>query len=481
MDNKAKDKGLGIEETMRTMHKRIGSSSAAFAKILALDSACGLQLYQVALELSRMHSLRYRTRSRRHELRSTQPVPPRSSRLRNAGGISKRASRFQLRLGRTSKWFENRSQKERGMAGRHNFRRIDRYRPQPREDHRKALPPPLPPRIPERSVEGLQDDEYYPVKQLQEGGEGWTALVQHRKSRKLVVVKTVVDPYMCKDIPKEARVFQDIERHSRKHPNIITFERWTYIDALYRPIAQYWLEYCEYGDLMDLIGRYKERNVDIPEMLIWRLFRQMASALEYLHEGFYIDTLGKRRSHDLSYARGIVHRDIKPDNILIRRAHSRSYYPVDEGMEPYPDFVLCDFGHASSDQFSYKENCGTDAYSAPEMPRKSPKGDVYSLGATVHCLIHRGQPPIAPMPRSWHRTKSNMEIWESRPEARSAMLVPDFYTVWLEQSMLYALLPEDRRPNAGLMADLLERDYKQAKERYPDAREVGLPVWALKG
>ncbi|HEX7135657.1 MAG TPA: serine/threonine-protein kinase [Iamia sp.] len=113
-------------------------------------------------------------------------------------------------------------------------------------------------------------------------------------------------------------------------------------------------------------GDRVRRDGPLPAGLVARLGGQVADALHEAHEA------------------GIVHRDVKPDNILVGRRQ---------------DALLTDFGIATladaSTNTATGTFVGTIAYSAPEVlrgERASARSDVYALGATLRTLA-TGQPP----------------------------------------------------------------------------------------
>ncbi|HEY5873497.1 MAG TPA: protein kinase, partial [Gaiellaceae bacterium] len=149
------------------------------------------------------------------------------------------------------------------------------------------------------------------------------------------------------------------------HPNIVPiYEAGTTDDLLF--IA---MRYVEGGDLKDRLQRGRLDPADAIGILA-----QVASAL------------------DAAHARGLVHRDVKPSNVLL-----------DTGARPDgSDHVyLADFGitKQASDETGIGDDAhllGTIDYVAPEQiagEEIDGRADVYSLGCVLYeCLV--GQPPF---------------------------------------------------------------------------------------
>ena len=140
--------------------------------------------------------------------------------------------------------------------------------------------------------------------------------------------------------------------HALKHPNVVGFIE-ACIPRGSEGIAELYLEYCDRGSLQDLLNTYVGYNKDykhdtwrdrpwayIPEGFIWHVFRSLASALAYLHDGVRHDDLDDppRRKKTWPY---ILHRDIKPDNILLKSKPSNS--DTLPQRSNYPTVVLADF------------------------------------------------------------------------------------------------------------------------------------------
>ena len=115
--------------------------------------------------------------------------------------------------------------------------------------------------------------------------------------------------------------------------------------------------------------------------------------LEVIDEGLLTSAKDVRRlldtlldTVDFIHGRGILHRDISPDNILIR-----------QDMSP----VLIDFGAARADAMSRDRRTAIlavkDGYSPQEFyiggSQQDPSSDLYSLAASFHHLLV-GEPPL---------------------------------------------------------------------------------------
>ncbi|KAG1732910.1 Pkinase-domain-containing protein [Suillus paluster] len=158
-----------------------------------------------------------------------------------------------------------------------------------------------------------------------------------------------------KQIPKamSASLTREIHHHRQLHHPHVT--------QMYEVIAtesHIWIvtELCCGGELFDYLaekGRLSERESSI-------IFGQLALAVAYLHE------------------KGIVHRDLKLENVLL-----------DERCR----VKLGDFGFTREyDRGVYMETfCGTTGYAAPEMLQGKrylgPEVDVWSMGVILYCLL----------------------------------------------------------------------------------------------
>ena len=127
------------------------------------------------------------------------------------------------------------------------------------------------------------------------------------------------------------------------------------------------MEYAEGGDL---VSRVVEESIS--EDVMKKTVYQILKALVYIHR------------------MGIIHNDIKPDNILIRDVEYRG-----------DNVALSDFGFACDvDEFGLaREYHGTFQYAPPEkllgIPY-GPEGDMWSLGVTMFVCLFQMMPYCDP-------------------------------------------------------------------------------------
>ncbi len=116
------------------------------------------------------------------------------------------------------------------------------------------------------------------------------------------------------------------------------------------------------------------------------------------------------------HAAGIVHRDVKPGNVLVGRG------PRVEGLVKITDFGIA---HASGDVTLTQTGqiTGTPAFLAPEVAQgadMTPASDVFSLGATLYTCLE-GQPPFG-MDDNALRLLHRVAAGEVRPPRRAGSL-----------------------------------------------------------
>jgi serine/threonine-protein kinase len=146
-----------------------------------------------------------------------------------------------------------------------------------------------------------------------------------------------------------------------------------------------------------------------------------------------------------AHAQGLVHRDIKPGNILL-----------DKGVERV---TITDFGLArAADDASLTRSgviAGTPQYMSPEQARGESldsRSDLFSLGSVLYALCV-GRPPF----RAETAFGVLQRISESQPTPiqQIAPETPDWLCEIIEK--LHAKKPADRFQTAGEVADLLGR------------------------
>ncbi|KAL9120807.1 MAG: hypothetical protein Q9187_002633 [Circinaria calcarea] len=307
--------------------------------------------------------------------------------------------------------------------------------------------------------QGNQSDaiKYKKINTIRAGGQGECVLVERSSDRKLLVLKKMRNPLLTGGVPCEVRVLKDVLPPC---PLIIKFHQ----AILQQPETHLFFDYCDGGDLHDLIDNYTLHQSVIPEAFVWHVFVQLAQALAFIHYG-----VNPSERHAPSSWNKVIHRDIKPANIFLK---SRS-----DGK--YPHVVLGDFGLAAvaTDPDYNSISCnGTPSWRAPELPEATARSDVWSLAAIIHAMAHHGRTPLKSMPKTWPNDRRNRERWETDPEVRAPWKIDHLYSSTLQKWMMAGLEPNPGRRTSSL--DLVKQMTPEGEQRSRDSFK-SLKSWAF--
>ncbi len=208
------------------------------------------------------------------------------------------------------------------------------------------------------------------------------------------------------------------------HPHIVPIVDFGIVDAT----AFIAMNYAPGGNLRD---RYP-RGTRIPLPTVLTYVKQIASALQYVHE------------------QGLVHRDIKPHNLLL---------DADDSV------LLGDFGTAafscSLDPQQHYDFEGTVLYAAPEQLHGKPQrsSDQYALAVMIYEWLSGDRL----FSGTFHEVAHQHLFVAPPPFAEKAVSCP----ANIEQVILRALekIPEKRFHSIKLFADELDWAYKVAQGR----------------
>jgi serine/threonine protein kinase len=285
----------------------------------------------------------------------------------------------------------------------------------------------------ERLLAGRSDGfvmgQYRILDELGRGGMGRVYKAEHMTMGRVVALK-ILSPNLTKTERARQLFHREVKAAAKlSHPNIVTaFDANQVGDRCFLV-----LEYVDGPNLQDLV---KEKGL-LP----------VAQACDYVRQA----ALGLQHAHDL----GMVHRDVKPHNLLVQPAAAAGVPSVVKIL----DFGLARLGAAEDgadgDSIETKNTVmGTPDYMPPEQARSlhdvDGRSDVYSLGCTLYYLL-TGQVPfpggttMEKLVR--HNTEPPKSVTELRPD------VPAEVAAVVRKMM--AKKPEDRYPSAAELAAAL--------------------------
>ena len=288
-----------------------------------------------------------------------------------------------------------------------------------------------------RDLTGKTLGPYRILAPLGQGGmaqvyKGYQPLLDRYVALKILTPRSSTDAAFAERFQREATSIAKL-----RQPNIVQVYDFGTAEGLTYMV----MELIEGPTLRDRMTDLRARGQLMPHDEVVAITRDVAAALDYAH------------------AHGLIHRDVKPANILLRTEEPHPFSPLPTlPSEPYA--VLTDFGVVKmleGIQFTAMGmTLGTPDYMSPEQAsgeEVTHACDVYALGVIVYEMLVGQLPFSADTPLA----VLLMHMSDSPPPART--IVPDLpQSVDEVLARALAKSPRERFHSAGELATALESE-----------------------
>ncbi len=203
-------------------------------------------------------------------------------------------------------------------------------------------------------------DRYKILEVLGEGGMAFVYKAKDTQLERFVAIKTLKPNYVNQEAFVERFKREAKTAANLNHPNIVQIFDWGIEGEPF-----FVMEYIEGSTLTSIIS--KNKTISLSDILF--IGAQVSSGLQAAHQ------------------KGLVHRDIKPGNIMI----------TPDGKVKVTDFGIVSLQNEESDITKTGSILGTASYISPEQAQGKPvsiESDLYSLGTVIYELI-AGTPPFS--------------------------------------------------------------------------------------
>jgi serine/threonine protein kinase/tetratricopeptide (TPR) repeat protein len=266
----------------------------------------------------------------------------------------------------------------------------------------------------------MEFGDYALLEEIGRGGQGVVYRARQKSLNRTVALK-VIGLGQWSTTPHLRRFRHEAEAAARlEHPQIVPIYEIGERDGS----CYFSMKFVEGGQLDQIVRREPMSTRRAAELLV-----KIARTVQFAHE------------------HGILHRDIKPGNILL-----------DQNGEPHlTDFGLARLIEQESTVTNSFDVLGTPSYMAPEqaaghVKKLSPASDVYSLGAVFYQML-TGQPPFAGG-TTYETIRLVMETEPRSPRLWNPKVDVDLATICLK---CLEKDPQRRYSSALALAEDLER------------------------
>jgi eukaryotic-like serine/threonine-protein kinase len=289
------------------------------------------------------------------------------------------------------------------------------------------------------------DRRYDFLDELGRGGMGQILRARDQVLNREIALKTLLPEALHQENSREQLILEAQVTGLLEHPSIVPIYD---LGVLSSGEPYYTMRVVRERSLAQILDLQRHGSEEAFSLLqLVAILRQVCLAIQFAHD------------------RGVIHRDLKPDNVLI--GHYGEVFVIDWGVAKLVNDDIGTRSVRSARNTQMGAVIGTPHYMAPEQARGhndevDQRTDVYALGAILYEML-----ALKPMFEAEYVLQLLFKVVDEKPVPPSQRQPPHPVPTTLEEICLKALAkrPEDRYPSAQAMADELNLFLEGVKER----------------